>query len=250
MKRKSLTRHFLAHIPSLATLIFLTGCLASCGNKNAYEAQAPDSLYEQAQLDMESSTPDGYRAAQSKLETYLAENPADSPARSLLAASLAAQAGIILIDVASRATDDEGSEDGGGGVMASLTNIVPTGSDANIALIARAVTELQAIPATDVTSEITYAAGIYSMCHSLMIMKKATASVESLATLTPEEAIAFIGALQTSSEFLATAQNPAIAELASKLDETTAEIIKNPDEEQVEKVRSYLSKFVQQPTDQ
>lgn len=218
----------------------LLGLGACSTRENAFESQAPDSLYEQAQLDMEEGSHGDYHAAQEKLEQFLSENPNHSKARALLAASLAAQSGIIIFNLAAETLSGEGGES----PIEKLKRVLPEPTAENLALVRAAAEQMALIPRTEMTPEMIYAAGLYSMARGILLMKILTASVENLTHVTLEDAEEFVGSLLTAAEYFAGAQSDAVDSIREALSETVDASTESDGTVSVDRVKSYLDDFV------
>lgn len=183
---------------------------SGCGT-NVAKSQAPVDTVAQAQEDMETGR---YTQAQKKCEEHLARSPDDHTVRSLLAASLAAQGGLVLmtllLEASSKGTQQESSAEGGGG----LGRFLPAASAANVAALTAANTEMGRIPKTARTTAMTLQASLFLLFESLLRIKAIQENPASLASLTAADAKRIVGNLATAASLSQGSSNP-FAEVAS-----------------------------------
>jgi tetratricopeptide (TPR) repeat protein len=178
----------LASLLCLAFVALGAVTVSSCGNLNALESQAPANLQESAENDMEDGE---YKAAQVKLQRLLRSEKTNYPARSLLAASYAAQGGVILLRVITRAATGgaEGAGSGGAGSqVTALTEMFPEATEEAIEYIAKAVAEMEKIPAAKLSVEMRYQMGIFQTAYAILLVKRLQSSPEALSAMTADDA--------------------------------------------------------------
>jgi hypothetical protein len=170
--------------------------VSGCGSRNALESQAPANLQESAENDMEAGE---YKAAQHKLQRLLRSEKKNYPARSLLAASYAAQGGVILLRVIAKAATVGGDSGGQTSQVTALTGMFPEPTESSIAHIAKAVAEMEKIPAANLSVEMRYQMGIFQTAYAILLVKRLQASAEALAAMTPEDAALVLQTLASAA---------------------------------------------------
>lgn len=204
-RRRSLVFLFIASFLA-ASVLPLHGC-----GKNAYESQAPESLFEKAQLDMEAGR---YEDAQDKLKTLLSTDAGHHFARSLLAAAYAAQAGLTMLAVVEKAAESQGGSGGSeggqggqggqGGKTDSLTlmeELLPPPTESHIALLAQACAAMSDIPPASRTVEMKTQTGVFFTALSFLRINHLRANPDLLASLTPQELASILGNLTTAATY-------------------------------------------------
>lgn len=172
--------------------------ILGCG-RNVLENRAPKNLEEQAELDMEASR---YSAAQTKLESYLIENPVDFKAVSLLAASLAAQAGITMFALLQKAVAVQSASpapnSSAPNSIDNMLTILPQIEEGTIAKMELACTKMASIPIISRTAEMTLQTSVFFSALVFLKLKRLKENPALLAALTPEEVLDILGNLASA----------------------------------------------------
>jgi hypothetical protein len=193
--------------------IFSAFWMLSCGTGNQLASYAPEDLLAQAELDMEAgpSDPTRYVTANEKLARYLAANPTNTNARSLYAASFAAQAGITLIGIVTKMMDGAmgGGGDGGGGggssgsdSMALLEGLVGEATAANVDLLKNASENMLVIDQSVQTASMKYQTGIFQSMYATLLVKKLKNDFTSGGTIDINNAQELLESLIASKDLL------------------------------------------------
>ena len=167
--------------------------------QNQLKDQSPESWLEEAELDLEGKR---YSDAETKLLKYLEQKPTDYYGRALLAAALAAQSGIILLNFI---TDFLAAQSGGGGgnSFSILEQVLPSPTSSNLNYMGGALSEMGKIPGGSKTSEMSLQHELYASLYSMMQVQKAKQDIKDTGTLTPETARAVLENLDNAEELLA-----------------------------------------------
>ncbi len=174
--------------------IILLYCM-NCGT-NKLEKKAPPNLQEQAELDMEAAK---YSDAESKLMQFLEKYPDNYKARSLLAASIAAQGGVIMLKLITQAGSSAGSgSSGGGSATQNLINFLPDATDTNLALLKRSCTQMNSIPQDLRGEEMKLQGGVFNTMYAMLLLKVFLKNPEKLLDLDPAQAAALLTDLASS----------------------------------------------------
>jgi hypothetical protein len=200
--------------------------LVSCGQSNKLASYAPVDLLAQAELDMEAgpTDPARYAAANKKLETYLAANPTDINARSLYAASFAAQAGITLVGIVTKmATGAMSGASGGSSAdpMSLLETFVGDASEANVSYLKSASENMIAIDMAAQTSSMKYQTGIFQSMYGVILAKKLKDDLTNIGTIDINNAQALLDALLASKDIL---KDGATAPMGEAINQALAKI--------------------------
>jgi hypothetical protein len=213
-------------LASAVSLFLFVFVVASCGQSNKLASYAPADLLAQAELDMEAgpTDPARYVAANKKLETYLASNPTDISARSLYAASFAAQAGVTLVGIITKMVSGAVGGGGGGGSedpMSLLETFVGDATEANVALLKNASENMVAIDIATQTSSMKYQTGIFQSMYGVLLTKKLKDDFTNIGTIDINNAQALLDALLASKDLL---KDGATAPLSQEIDSVLTKI--------------------------
>lgn len=229
-----------ASIKILYFIILLFFCL-NCGT-NKLEKKAPPNLQEQAELDMEAAK---YSDAELKLTDFLLNYPDNYKARSLLAASIAAQGGVIMLKLITQAGTSASSGSGGGSATQNLINFLPDATDTNLALLKRSCTQMNSIPQDLRGEEMKLQGGIFNTMYAMLLLKVFLKNPEKLLDLNPAQAAAILtdlasslGAASQSFGQSSSGFTQATSQLSSKLESAVGTDSK-------EKLAAFVSKIQQ-----
>lgn len=216
----------------------------NCGT-NKLEKKAPPNLQEQAELDMEASK---YSDAELKLTDFLLKYPDNYKARSLLAASIAAQGGVIMLKLITQAGTSASSGSGGSGggsATQNLINFLPDATDTNLALLKRSCTQMNSIPQDLRGEEMKLQGGIFNTMYAMLLLKVFLKNPEKLLDLDPAQAAAILtdlasslGAASQSFGQSSSGFTQATSQLSSKLERAEGTDSK-------EKLAAFVSKIQQ-----
>ena len=137
--------------------------MSSCGTANVFEKLEKKDDKDQAKKALQNGD---YDAAIESLEAYLAENPNDAGARSMLANAYMKKVGIDVLSLAAKVTNS-GADDWKGIVTA-----LPSGNSENVAALQSAVNALSAIPAASRTTEQAYQLALAQASLAVTVTKK------------------------------------------------------------------------------
>jgi hypothetical protein len=165
----------------------------ACG-RNAVEKYAPDNDQEKAELDMEANR---YSDAIQRLNRVLEGEPENYPARSLLAAAFAAQAGLSALDLIKNATS--GASSGQSGLKA-VTSLLPTATAESLSLMNQACNAMESIPVTSRTAEMKLQHGLFFSSYALLQIKFFIDNPLSIESLSVEDAAKLIVTLAKAAE--------------------------------------------------
>ncbi len=209
-------------------MLFCAPIFVWCGQENKLASYAPVDLLAQAELDMEAGVKDParYVAANQKLEAYLASHPSDISARSLYAASFAAQAGITLVGIVTKMATGALSGGGGGGggssdPMSLLEGFVGDATTANVAFLKNASDNMIAIDVSAQTSSMKYQTGIFQSMYGVILAKKLKDDLSNVGTIDINNAQALLDALLASKDIL---KDGATAPMSEAIDQALAKI--------------------------
>lgn len=156
-----------AHVVSLAVLLgaFAPSAmlLVSCGSDNVFEPLAKKDDKNKGKNALQDGD---YDAAIASLEDYLAKNPDDAEARSMLANAYMAKVGINQIQLAADIVSSKGDN------WSALVSAMPDGSAENVAMLNSAVQALQAIPPASRTPEQSYQLAMAQASLAVTLTKK------------------------------------------------------------------------------
>lgn len=168
---------------ALSVLAIAHGC-----GRNILEKKAPKSDLELAEIDMEEGR---YEAAQERLQTLLSKESENQPARSLLAASVAAQAGIVMLDLIEKGAT--ASQQGGGSSSSkAIIALMPNASSDNVTRMKVASAHMTDIPEASRSGPMKVQTGLFLTVYSLLRIKYLTENPAELLAMSPTEAAAFI----------------------------------------------------------
>lgn len=176
-----------------AGLVLFIGTLLSCGT-NVVQKYAPTNDQEKAELDMESHA---YAQAAEKLERVLASDPTNHKARSLLAASYAAQAGITTLELVKNASSTQTSTGSG---LQKITALLPTVTQESLTLMGQACDAMATIPAPDRTEEMKLQYSLFFSSYAFLQIKYFLENQAALTNMTPEDASKILLTLVKLSE--------------------------------------------------
>jgi hypothetical protein len=158
------------------------------------EKYAPANDQEKAELDMEASK---YSSAADRLERVLVQDAGNQPARSLLAAAYAAQAGITTLGLIKNAASLKSA--GNTGIKA-FTAIYPTVTVESLNFMGKACDAMAGIPVDDRTTEMKLQYSLFFSSYALMQIKYFVDNPNALADLSVEDAAKLILTLAKAGE--------------------------------------------------
>jgi hypothetical protein len=210
------------------------GCAA-----NALSEHAPLDLEERAQIDMEAGR---YADAQAKLEAHLLKAPEAHTARSMLAAALAAQGGVALLDVLFEGQSSSASGEGEDGQVRALLDVLPVPTNANVARLVAANAQMGRIPASARTAAMKTQAGLFLLLESLLRLKALIGNPTALASLTESDAARITEIIAQAASATGGASGnplgPTVAAVASALSQV-------PSATEKQKVSAYVARISQ-----
>ena len=220
-------------------LFLLPGC-----SKNAYDKVAPSDSQETAQRQMESGD---YEGAQRTLETLLESQPELYSARSLLAASFAAQAGISILQIiqkaASSPTQSSGQTSGQAAGSSFLTAFLPEASLLSIEKMEKAVEEMSKIPSISLTSNMKLQSSLLLTLLPLMRLKYLASNPSILQNLTPEQALELLQKISSDLSQAVAIQGQDSGPLAKSIQQVNQKIGEANGENSKEKLAQAVQKL-------
>jgi len=220
-------------LAALVTSLSFTGC----GGDNLFENAVKRSDSDKAKAALESGNVD---SAIATLEAYLANNPDDSSARSMLANAYLKKTGVDLLKIGtSLSSGGEGESD-----WSSVSNALPSSSTENIANLQSAVQTLSEIPESERTDEQNFQLAIAQTTLAVTVAKQYTtetdgqSSQEKIDQMSDSDALTIYNALQgtkSASEAMS-APNSGLSKVGSLADSVDQQAGGTPEE----KLRNFL----------
>lgn len=218
--------------------------LGACGANDNIFSEASEGDKSAKDKAQSAFTQGDYDQAISELEKYLAENPNDATARTMLASASLKKAGIDELQFAQRLT--EAGEDTT--AFSSATAMMPEPTEANIASLAKAKAALEAIPEENRTEEQNYQLAVASFSLGMTVVKKFTDSSGTVdeakvETVTEADAELVTSALATTSDALAGVSSLGgqdSGNAASKLSELSSDLAAQPGSTDRERLQAFL----------
>lgn len=153
----------------------------ACGG-NVTEKYAPDNDLEKAELSMERGQ---FTQASERIEKVLQDDPNNRPARSLLAAAYAAQAGITTLGLIKGATQASAAS---GTAIDKFNGILPDVTTETLDLMDNACSQMELIPANELTTEMSLQQSLFYSAYAFLQIKFFVTNTEALAALTISDA--------------------------------------------------------------
>jgi hypothetical protein len=186
--------------------------LKSCGQNPIFKS-APKDKKESAEQLMEEKK---YTEAQVELEALLVEDPNLYESRSLLAACLAAQGGVSLVDLILKAATEKSSTSKATSNSAvksanPLANILPSATLSNIAFLRKANAQMALIPLAKLTESMKTQASAFLLFETLLFLDYLTKNPAALSTLSEADALKVVQNVALSASVLgsgAASKNP------------------------------------------
>lgn len=204
----------LSILPRACTLLGIIVMLSSCGD-NIAEKYAPANDYEKAELEMERSQ---FSQASERLEVIISANPSHHKARSLLAASYAAQAGVTTLGLIKGAAVASGAE---GTPIEQFNQILPDATISNLALMEEACTLMELIPNTELNTEMSLQRSLFLSAYAFLQIKFFTTNTEALANISISDAAKLI---LTLAKATGASGNSTLSTLASSVSNSLEQI--------------------------
>ncbi|MCA2960983.1 MAG: hypothetical protein IOD12_12075 [Silvanigrellales bacterium] len=236
----TLPRRMCALMVALTAAAALTpffGC-----NTNVAKTQAPVDTVALAQEDMEAGR---YAEAQIKCEAHLEQSPDDHSVRSLLSAALAAQGGLVLIDILLKASAGQGSQggdsesEGSTEGLASVSAFLPAATLANVAALFAANTHMALIPKASRTASMTLQASLFLLFESMLRLKYLQENPAALSSLTAADAKRIVASITEAATLSAGSSNP-FAQVASSTSQSLSSMPGGTDKE---KLTNYVAQI-------
>lgn len=197
--------------------------VVSCGSDNLFEPLAKKDDKDKGKNALQDGD---YDAAIASLEDYLAKNPDDAEARSMLANAYMAKAGMNQIALAAEVASSKGDN------WNTIVGAMPDGTAENVEALNAAVQTLSAIPAGSRTPEQSYQLALAQASLAVTITKKAAGDGTNVTdakveTMSDSDAELAYDTLKGSKETVTTdptlSQNAGAQKLAALSDKIAAQ---------------------------
>jgi hypothetical protein len=175
------TKTFLSHFGTLFLLslaVNTTFVVSGCGD-NLFSSLAKRDNKDKGKSAFQSGD---YNAAISYLNDYLAANPNDTEARSMLATAYMKKVGLDELSIASSISNSSS-----GGDWSSIVSLMPGGTADNVASLKAARDVISAIPSESRTPEQNYQLAIASAALAVTVVKETLCDASGTYTPTDEK---------------------------------------------------------------
>jgi hypothetical protein len=153
-------------VAMLGSAAIANTALIGCGNGNLFSSAVSRDDKDNGQLALQNGD---YAGAAEYLKSYIAANPGDAQARSMLTTALLKLSGIDEIQIASSISSASSSSSND---WSTIVSAMPAGTEQNIANLVLAKETIEAIPAEQRTSDQNYQLAVASAALGVTVAKK------------------------------------------------------------------------------
>ena len=205
-----------------------------CGDKNIYQRYENNDSLHQASVHMEAGE---FKEAQILLENFINDTPDHGPGRSLLAASLAAQAGITIKSFILNAMKNTGGSTNS--PSNQLLELIPEYTAIKSEFLKLALKHMTFIPAEKKTKDMDLQEGLFTFIYIFMRIKFLKNNPQELISLTIQDAEILLASLTSATVLVAKASGG--GEVASKIQEASNAITQKEGANAAEKIAQYVN---------
>jgi alkyl sulfatase BDS1-like metallo-beta-lactamase superfamily hydrolase len=153
-------------VAMLGCVVIANTTLIGCGNGNLFSSAVSRDDKDNGQLALQNGD---YAGAAEYLKSYIAANPSDAQARSMLTTALLKLSGIDEMQIAASISSASSSSSGD---WSTIVGAMPAGTEQNIANLVLAKETIEAIPAEQRTSDQNYQLAVASAALGVTVAKK------------------------------------------------------------------------------
>jgi hypothetical protein len=175
------------------------------------------------------------------LEDHLQTQTTDWEARSLLAAALAAQGGVVLIDIVLEAATQSSSGSGStSSPAAQVLAFLPEATALHLNFLKAANRQMATIPKAQLTASMRTQASLFLLFESLLFLKRLKENPSLLASLSISEAKAFAQNLAAAASLSAGQGNNPFAKATAEI---STSLQRQPGADEKAKLTSFAAKL-------
>lgn len=209
-----------------------------CGGSNVFETLAVKSEKDQVKSTLNKGD---YAQAILDLEDYVARNPDDAEARSMLADARLKLIGVDAVSMASRVASSPGD-------WRSIVSTMPEGTPDNVTQLTLAVETLEGIPEDKRTPEQNYQLALAQASLALTLTRQVGTDAdgkvnpEKVDAMSDSDADSIVAALKGTKSALSASGAGDDGKGSAKLGSLSDKIAAEPGNSDAERLRSYLKK--------